>query len=118
MKTLEDIKQLLKKHKKEIKERFGVKNLYIFGSYVRGEQTPDSDIDILVEFEKGKKTFYKLYGIEILFGRIVWKESRFSNKRSCKKRIEKIYIWRGNKCLNENINFFLKRNLINESISL
>ncbi|PXF57390.1 MAG: nucleotidyltransferase [Candidatus Methanogaster sp.] len=29
----------------------------VFGSYVRGEQRVDSDIDILVEFEKGYKTF-------------------------------------------------------------
>lgn len=35
----------------------GVKRLGLFGSLVRGEQNSDSDIDLLVEFEKGKKTF-------------------------------------------------------------
>ena len=35
----------------------GVERLGIFGSYVRGEQTDTSDVDLLVEFEAGKKTF-------------------------------------------------------------
>ncbi len=52
MKTLKEIKKILKEHKKELKERYFIKNLSVFGSYVRGEQTPESDIDILVEFEK------------------------------------------------------------------
>ena len=73
--NLQEIKQTLKEKMPEIKEKYGVKNLYIFGSYVRGEQTPESDIDILVEFEKGKKTFdnymdLKFY-LEGLFGKKV-----------------------------------------------
>ena len=73
--TLEEIKQTLKEKMPEIKKIYGVKNLYIFGSYVRGEQRPDSDIDILVEFEKGKKTFRNYMGLrfyleELLKGRI------------------------------------------------
>ena len=35
----------------------GVERLGIFGSYVRGEQTDTSDVDLLIEFEAGKKTF-------------------------------------------------------------
>ncbi|WP_457636083.1 nucleotidyltransferase family protein [Persephonella sp.] len=70
--NLQEIKQTLKERMPEIREKFGVKNLYIFGSYVRGEQTPESDIDILVEFEKGKKTFKNYIGLkfylEELFG--------------------------------------------------
>lgn len=31
-------------------ERYGVRRLSLFGSYVRGEEGPDSDLDILVEF--------------------------------------------------------------------
>lgn len=52
MKKLEEIKAALASHKKEIKERFKVKGLGIFGSYVRGENKETSDIDILVEFEE------------------------------------------------------------------
>jgi len=35
-----------------ILQRYGVKKIGLFGSCVRGEMTPDSDIDILVDIEK------------------------------------------------------------------
>lgn len=35
----------------------GVRRLGIFGSFARGQQHQDSDVDILVEFEPGRKTF-------------------------------------------------------------
>ena len=35
----------------------GVRRIGLFGSFVRGEQRPDSDIDLLVEFEPARKTF-------------------------------------------------------------
>ena len=49
LKRIEENRQIIKK--------YGVKKIGLFGSYVRGEQQHKSDIDILVEFEKGKKTF-------------------------------------------------------------
>ncbi len=52
MKTIEEIKETLTEHKEGLKERFKVKELGIFGSYVRGEEKEGSDIDILVEFEE------------------------------------------------------------------
>jgi predicted nucleotidyltransferase len=36
---------------------FGVNRIGLFGSYVRNEQKPQSDIDILVDFEPEKETF-------------------------------------------------------------
>lgn len=36
---------------------FGVRRLGLFGSFARGRQRPDSDVDLLVEFEPGRKTF-------------------------------------------------------------
>jgi predicted nucleotidyltransferase len=52
MKTLEELKEILTQHKEVLKEKFKVKNIAIFGSYVRGEQNQESDIDILVEFQE------------------------------------------------------------------
>jgi len=49
---IEKIKQIINQHRQELEERFKVKRIAIFGSYVRGEQTPQSDIDILVEFKE------------------------------------------------------------------
>ena len=37
--------------------KLGVKKVGLFGSFVRDEQTPESDIDILVQFEPDKKNF-------------------------------------------------------------
>jgi len=54
--TYEAILRKIEENIKEIK-KYGVKKIGIFGSYVRKEQDTGSDIDILVEFEKDKKTF-------------------------------------------------------------
>lgn len=55
--TLDGIKEALKRRYDYLKERFGVKEIGIFGSYVRKEQEESSDIDILVEFKDGYRTF-------------------------------------------------------------
>ena len=52
MKTIEEIKEIIGKHRQELEEKFKVKNIGIFGSYVRFEQNEESDIDILVEFKE------------------------------------------------------------------
>jgi uncharacterized protein len=51
MKTLEQIKRILAQNEKEIKIRFKVKDFGIFGSMIRAESKPTSDIDILVDFK-------------------------------------------------------------------
>ena len=43
---------ILRKHETEIKKKFGVSKIGLFGSRARGEQDESSDIDILVEFEE------------------------------------------------------------------
>lgn len=55
-----DSKAFIFQRLKEEREKlafFGVKNIGLFGSFVRGSQTPLSDIDILVEFMPEKHTF-------------------------------------------------------------
>lgn len=52
MKSLEEIRKMIRAHERELREQFGVRGLAIFGSYSRGEQTERSDLDLLVEFEK------------------------------------------------------------------
>ena len=51
-----DIFAELNKHEAELKG-FGVRRWGLFGSFVTGRQTNESDVDILVEFESGKKSF-------------------------------------------------------------
>ena len=50
-KTLSEIKSTLTKIKPYIKDKYHISELGIFGSYVRGEETSESDIDILVSFD-------------------------------------------------------------------
>jgi hypothetical protein len=50
MKTLEDIKSTLSQHRKDISENFRVRDMGVFGSFVRGEANEDSDVDIIVTF--------------------------------------------------------------------
>lgn len=68
-----EILQQIEQHKDRIRE-FGVTEIGVFGSYVRGEQTENSDIDILVDFEKDKKTLKTFLAfcdyIESLFRKI------------------------------------------------
>ena len=52
MKTIDEIKYILEKHKSILKEKFKIDEIGIFGSYVRREQTDESDVDILVTFKK------------------------------------------------------------------
>lgn len=65
----------IKQDAEALKARFHLKRIGIFGSYVRGEETPESDIDILVEFEPDFETFYNFtdlkFYLEDRFGRKV-----------------------------------------------
>jgi len=55
--SINEIVAILKRHNKNIRERFKAKDLAVFGSYIRDEQEEGSDVDILVEFDQGYKTF-------------------------------------------------------------
>jgi predicted nucleotidyltransferase len=63
----------LRSHEREIKERFAIRRIGLFGSFVRGEEKETSDVDILVEFEKPTfRNFMNLaFFLEDLFGRKV-----------------------------------------------
>ena len=52
MKTRSEIEAALKRIKPTLAEKFSVKEIGIFGSFVRGEEVEDSDVDILVEFSE------------------------------------------------------------------
>jgi len=54
------ILNFLKSHKKELKENFGVEKIGLFGSYIRNEQTQNSDIDIIVKMPSDFKKFFEL----------------------------------------------------------
>lgn len=49
--------EILKKHESTIKGKYHVQRIGVFGSFARGEEKEGSDIDVLVDFEEGAKTF-------------------------------------------------------------
>jgi predicted nucleotidyltransferase len=54
--TKTEVLSRIQQHQEQLKA-FGVKHLGLFGSFVREEQDAESDVDVLVEFEAGQKTF-------------------------------------------------------------
>ena len=60
----EDIFKLLKQNKEKFK-KYNVKKIGLFGSVLRGEHTNESDVDLLVEFDEGKKNYDNF--IEVAF---------------------------------------------------
>ena len=52
MKTQAEVLQILTQQKPLLLETYRLTRLGIFGSYARGEQTDESDIDVLVDYEK------------------------------------------------------------------
>jgi len=51
-KKIDQIIMTLRENKPVLEEKYGVKNLEVFGSYVLGEQKKGSDLDVLVDFYK------------------------------------------------------------------
>ncbi len=63
--SLEQILDTLRPHLPELRKEYGVKNLGVFGSYVKGRQRKRSDIDLLVEFEdETRMTFFRFVRLE------------------------------------------------------
>jgi len=50
MADVDKIKGSLARHKRELRQKFKVENIGVFGSFVRGGQRKTSDVDVLVEF--------------------------------------------------------------------
>ena len=67
------ILKVLKEIKKEIKSKYRVNDIGLFGSYVKDMQNDSSDIDFLVEFEKGADLFH-------FMGLILFLEEKFNRK--------------------------------------
>jgi hypothetical protein len=47
-----DVLRILHEKRGELSEKYGVKSLALFGSVARDEARPDSDVDLLVEFDR------------------------------------------------------------------
>ncbi len=91
VKNLEEIKEILSAYKEELRERFGVKEIGIFGSYVRGEQRVDSDIDILVELER-PIDFFLFIELEEFLSKILQSKVDLVIKKALKPQIKEFIL--------------------------
>ena len=87
--------EILKNHEQEIKRRFAVRRIGLFGSFVRGEETKESDIDILVEFEDPTfRNFMNLaFYLEDIFSRRVDLLTPEGISHRIRPYVEKEVVW-------------------------
>lgn len=60
--TSDDILRVLREHRAEL-QGMGARRLGLFGSFVRGEERPDSDVDLLVELDR--RTFDRYMDLKL-----------------------------------------------------
>jgi predicted nucleotidyltransferase len=85
-----DILRILRENRPELRSRYHVASLSLFGSYARDEARPDSDVDLLVEFSQpiGLFEFIELQQqLESLLGRKVDLGTRRSLKSTIKDQV-------------------------------
>lgn len=72
--SVQAVRDNLELHRETIKQ-YGIKRIGIFGSVARNQDRPDSDIDLLLDFEPGEKTYRNFFNgttfLETLFSRPV-----------------------------------------------
>jgi predicted nucleotidyltransferase len=90
MKTLTEIKQILQEQKPYLADKYGVTEIGVFGSYVRNEQRPDSDIDVLIELEEPPRIdLLDLVNMEYYLSDLLGMKVDLAIKKNLRKRIGK-----------------------------
>jgi len=89
--STDDVLSYLVAHKNEFRVNFGVTKIGLFGSYARGEQKDNSDIDIAIEIASDKKTLSSFVAIKRLIEKDLGKNVDFGIE-STLKPIVKQYI--------------------------
>ncbi|MHC9063715.1 nucleotidyltransferase family protein [Nitrospira sp. CMX1] len=70
MKTINDIREIVRQHRDILADKYGVSVVGLFGSYARQEQRPDSDIDLLADILRPISLF-ELVGAELYLGEVL-----------------------------------------------
>ncbi|MCD6362722.1 MAG: nucleotidyltransferase family protein [Synergistetes bacterium] len=60
----EELLAFLRRKKAFFYTAYGIKKIGVFGSYVRGEETRESDIDIIVDMARDRKNIHNLLGFK------------------------------------------------------
>jgi uncharacterized protein len=90
MKRLAEIKQILAKHKQELEKDYGVREIGVFGSYIKGQQKEESDVDLLVQFdEHSNLTLLEFIRLENYLSELLAVKVDLVEKQTLKPRIGK-----------------------------
>ena len=84
MKTMDEIKTIIHRQSTNLKKNYGLRVVGIFGSYARGEQRSESDIDLLVDILK-PISLLELVGAEIYLSEILGVKVELVPKRSVRE---------------------------------
>lgn len=88
MKSLNEIRQILRDQRPFLAEKYGVKVLGVFGSYIRHEERPDSDLDILIELDDPPRiSLIGLVELEDYLSQLLGIKVDLAIKKNLKKRI-------------------------------
>lgn len=97
VRDLGEIIARIRAHAEELHERFGVTRVDVFGSFARGEQSPDSDVDLIVEVEK--PTFETVFGSERYLGSLMGRKTESGSLESINPRVRRnvledlVHVW-------------------------
>jgi predicted nucleotidyltransferase len=86
MKTLDEVKTLIRQHGDILAEKYGIAVVGIFGSYVRGEQQEESDLDLLAEILR-PVSLLELVGAEIYLSEKLGVKVDLIPKRNVRKEL-------------------------------
>ena len=86
---MRQIREKLERSRQYIGKTYHVKEIGIFGSFVKGAQKERSDIDILVEFEQGHKDFFNYMRLKYYLEDILGKRVDLVMKKAIKPMIKK-----------------------------
>jgi uncharacterized protein len=86
MKQLDDILPRLRALQPDLRRRYPIQGMGVFGSYLRGEQREGSDLDLLVECGNGM-TLLDLGGLQEELTQALGVKVDLTNSRTLKKRI-------------------------------
>jgi len=91
MKTLEEIRRILREHRDAVAERYGVSVVGIFGSLVRGESRSDSDLDLLADIVR-PISLLELVGAELYLSEALGVKVDLVPKRSLREELRDIIL--------------------------
>jgi len=91
MKEFQDIKEMLADHKSELEAKYKLKEIGIFGSYVKNKQRKTSDLDVLVEF-KETPTLIKFVNLENYLSGLLGVKVDLVMKKALKPNIGRVIL--------------------------